>query len=46
MTQNIDGKVVVITGSASFAQMVAFAMGLPEDVDVNEILFRPIAQEL
>lgn len=30
----------------SFARMVAFAIGQPEDVDVNEILFRPTAQPL
>ena len=30
----------------SFARMVAFAMSQPEDVDVNEILYRPTAQEL
>ncbi len=30
----------------SFARMVAFAMSQPEDVDVNEILFRPTAQEV
>uniref|UniRef100_UPI003F4958A9 SDR family oxidoreductase n=1 Tax=Cupriavidus yeoncheonensis TaxID=1462994 RepID=UPI003F4958A9 len=30
----------------SFARMVAFAIQQPEDVDVNEILFRPTAQEL
>ncbi|MCB8819408.1 SDR family oxidoreductase [Microvirga rosea] len=29
----------------SFANMVAFAMSQPEDVDVNEILFRPTGQE-
>jgi NADP-dependent 3-hydroxy acid dehydrogenase YdfG len=29
----------------SFARMVAFAMSQPEDVDVNEILFRPSRQE-
>jgi NADP-dependent 3-hydroxy acid dehydrogenase YdfG len=29
----------------SFARMVAFAMSQPEDVDVNEILFRPTRQE-
>jgi NADP-dependent 3-hydroxy acid dehydrogenase YdfG len=29
----------------SFANMVAFAMSQPEDVDVNEILFRPTRQE-
>lgn len=30
----------------SFARMVAFAIDQPDDVDVNEILFRPTAQEL
>ncbi|GLQ45343.1 oxidoreductase [Dyella lipolytica] len=30
----------------SFARMVVFAMSQPEDVDVNEILFRPTKQEL
>lgn len=29
----------------SFASMVAFAMSQPDDVDVNEILFRPTRQE-
>jgi NADP-dependent 3-hydroxy acid dehydrogenase YdfG len=29
----------------SFARMVAFAISQPEEVDVNEILFRPTAQE-
>jgi NADP-dependent 3-hydroxy acid dehydrogenase YdfG len=30
----------------SFARVVAFAMSQPEDMDVNEILFRPTRQEL
>lgn len=30
----------------SFARMVVFAMSQPEDVDINEILFRPTRQEL
>jgi NADP-dependent 3-hydroxy acid dehydrogenase YdfG len=30
----------------SFARAVVFAMSQPEDVDVNEILFRPTCQEL
>jgi len=30
----------------SFAQAVAFAMSQPEEVDVNEILFRPTRQEV
>jgi len=29
----------------SFARAVAFAISQPEDVDVNEILFRPTRQE-
>ena len=32
--------------AGSFARAVAFAMSQPEDVDVNEILFRPTRQEL
>ena len=31
--------------SASFVRAVAFAMSQPEDVDINEILFRPTRQE-
>lgn len=30
----------------SFARMVAFAISQPEEVDINEILFRPTRQEL
>jgi NADP-dependent 3-hydroxy acid dehydrogenase YdfG len=30
----------------SFARVVAFAVSQPEDVDVNEILFRPTRQDL
>ena len=30
----------------SFARAVVFALSQPEDVDVNEILFRPTRQEL
>jgi NADP-dependent 3-hydroxy acid dehydrogenase YdfG len=29
----------------TFARLVAFVIGQPEDVDVNEILFRPTKQE-
>lgn len=36
-------KIAIPAGS--FARMVAFAISQPEDVDVNEILFRPTAQE-
>ena len=31
---------------AAVARMVAFAVSQPEEVDVNEILFRPTRQEL
>ena len=30
----------------SFARVVAFAISQPEDVDINEILFRPTSQEM
>jgi NADP-dependent 3-hydroxy acid dehydrogenase YdfG len=30
----------------SFARAIAYAMSQPEDVDINEILFRPTRQEL
>jgi NADP-dependent 3-hydroxy acid dehydrogenase YdfG len=30
----------------SFARVVAFAISQPEDIDINEIIFRPTAQEL
>lgn len=29
----------------SFASIVAFAISQPDDVDINEILFRPTSQE-
>jgi NADP-dependent 3-hydroxy acid dehydrogenase YdfG len=32
--------------AASFARVVAFAISQPEDVDINEILFRPTRQEM
>jgi NADP-dependent 3-hydroxy acid dehydrogenase YdfG len=32
--------------AVSFARMVAFAISQPDDVDVNEILFRPTSQDL
>jgi len=32
--------------AASFARAVAFAISQPDDVDINEILFRPTRQEL
>ena len=32
--------------AASFARVVAFAMSQPDDLDINEVVFRPTAQEL
>jgi NADP-dependent 3-hydroxy acid dehydrogenase YdfG len=42
--QKFYGEVAI--PADSFARAVAFAMSQPEDVDVNEILFRPTRQEL
>jgi NADP-dependent 3-hydroxy acid dehydrogenase YdfG len=36
----------VAVPAESFAKAVAFAIGQPEEVDINEILFRPTRQEL
>ncbi len=30
--------------ASSFARVVAFAISQPEEVDINEVLFRPIGQ--
>jgi NADP-dependent 3-hydroxy acid dehydrogenase YdfG len=30
----------------SFARVVAFAISQPDDVDINEVIFRPTSQEL
>ena len=30
----------------SYARVVAFAISQPDDVDINEVIFRPVAQEL
>ena len=35
----------IAVAADSFARAVAFAMSQPEDVDVNEILYRPTRQE-
>ncbi|CCV16522.1 SDR family oxidoreductase [Mesorhizobium sp. STM 4661] len=42
--QDYVGKVGI--PAESYARMVAFAVSQPEDVDINEIIFRPTAQEL
>lgn len=47
VAQNVREHVSRIAIPAdSFARMVAFAVSQPEDVDVNEILFRPTQQPL
>ncbi len=33
-------------GPESYARVVAFAIGQPDDLDINEVVFRPTAQEL
>jgi NADP-dependent 3-hydroxy acid dehydrogenase YdfG len=39
--KNYQGAV----GADSFGSVVAFAIGQPDDVDINEILYRPTSQE-
>jgi NADP-dependent 3-hydroxy acid dehydrogenase YdfG len=36
----------VVISPDSFVRVVAFAISQPEDVDINEIIFRPTSQEL
>jgi NADP-dependent 3-hydroxy acid dehydrogenase YdfG len=43
---NEDYVGVVGISPDSFARVVAFAISQPEDVDINEIIFRPTSQEL
>jgi NADP-dependent 3-hydroxy acid dehydrogenase YdfG len=43
---NQDYVAQVGVPAESFALLVAFAISEPEDVGINEILFRPTAQEL
>ena len=40
-----QGSMSVAIPADSFARAVAFAMSQPEDVDINEILYRPTRQE-
>ena len=42
--ENYVGQVGI--SADSFARVVAFAISQPDDVDINEIIFRPTAQEL
>jgi NADP-dependent 3-hydroxy acid dehydrogenase YdfG len=41
-TQEFVSKIAI--GADTFARTVAFAVNEPDDVDINEILFRPTAQ--
>lgn len=45
MAQNMRKSYEIAIPADSFANMVVFAMSQPEEVDVNEILFRPTSQE-
>jgi NADP-dependent 3-hydroxy acid dehydrogenase YdfG len=46
IADNVREAMEIALPADSFANMVVFAMSQPEDVDVNEILFRPTRQEL
>jgi len=46
IAENVRKFYEIAIPADSFARMVAFAMSQPEDVDINEILFRPTQQEL
>jgi NADP-dependent 3-hydroxy acid dehydrogenase YdfG len=43
--ERVRGIYQIAIPADSFANMVVFAMSQPDDVDVNEILFRPTKQE-
>jgi NADP-dependent 3-hydroxy acid dehydrogenase YdfG len=45
IAENMRKVYEIAIPAESFAQAVAYAMSQPEDVDVNEILFRPTRQE-
>jgi NADP-dependent 3-hydroxy acid dehydrogenase YdfG len=46
IAENVQKIYEIAIPADSFARAVAFAMSQPEEVDVNEILFRPTRQEL
>jgi NADP-dependent 3-hydroxy acid dehydrogenase YdfG len=50
MSDNVAGKPIVITGASSgmgrCRSPLPFAINEPDDVAINEILFRPTTQEL
>lgn len=45
IADNIRKFYEIAISPASFARAVAYAIGQPDDVDINEILFRPTQQE-
>jgi NADP-dependent 3-hydroxy acid dehydrogenase YdfG len=45
MAERIRKAYEIAIPAESFADIVVFAMSQPEDVDVNETLFRPTRQE-
>jgi NADP-dependent 3-hydroxy acid dehydrogenase YdfG len=45
IAENFRKSYEIAIPADSFARTVAFAMSQPEDVDINEILFRPTRQE-
>jgi NADP-dependent 3-hydroxy acid dehydrogenase YdfG len=46
IAENVRKSYEIAIPADSFARAVAFAISQPEEVDVNEILFRPTRQEL
>src|SRR3954451_5790766 len=46
IAENVRKSYAIAIPADSFARAVAFAVSQPEEVDVNEILFRPTSQEL
>ena len=46
IAENVRKSYEIAIPAESFARAVAFAISQPEEVDVNEILFRPTRQEL
>lgn len=45
IAQNYRKSYELAIPAESFARAVVFAMSQPDDVDINEILFRPTQQE-
>jgi NADP-dependent 3-hydroxy acid dehydrogenase YdfG len=41
----VEKRYEAAIGADSFARVVLFAMSQPDDVDINEVLYRPTAQE-